>query len=259
MFAYADDLLLTSTTVSGLQRLINNANEYITENGLSFNATKTECVTFGKCHLEPSPSWSLNGTKLSEETKLSYLGAVLSNDNHAHVHKRMQACRQKFFSLQGAGMCPNGVKPNVAAHLWKSALQPVLSYACQSLPLYKTDIQNMDKIQAKLIKTSLGLSKYMRTTPLLNALYINSISDVIDVYTLNMYKMIMFSNTGAKSLYTHILNSDSHAGRHNNLIRRVKKTCFLHDISLIRFLSNDVYAYAYMPNDVYAYVTLRGI
>ena len=212
VFAYADDLLLTSTTVSGLQRLINNANEYITENGLSFNATKTECVTFGKCHLEPSPSWSLNGTKLSEETKLSYLGAVLSNDNHAHVHKRMQACRQKFFSLQGAGMCPNGVKPNVAAHLWKSALQPVLSYACQSLPLYKTDIQNMDKIQAKLIKTSLGLSKYMRTTPLLNALYINSISDVIDVYTLNMYKMIMFSNTGAKSLYTHILNSDSHAG-----------------------------------------------
>ncbi len=41
VFIYADDLLIVSTLVTGLQNLINSANHYITENGCIFNATKT--------------------------------------------------------------------------------------------------------------------------------------------------------------------------------------------------------------------------
>ncbi len=48
-------------------------------------------------------------------------------------------------------------------------IQPILLYATQSLPLSKSDIVEMDKLQAKLIKSALGFTKYYRTTPLLNA------------------------------------------------------------------------------------------
>ncbi len=133
MCIYADDLLLVSTTVAGLQRLINYANHYVVEHGLSFNPIKTNCVTFGKCHLDGA-KWTLNNTELLISDELNYLGAIMSSC-HAHQQKRMKACRQGFYGLQASGLCDNGVKPDVAAHLWKAMLQPVLLYGTQSLPL----------------------------------------------------------------------------------------------------------------------------
>ena len=41
VFAYADDILLASTTASGLQKLINSAVCYVENNGLCFNPKKT--------------------------------------------------------------------------------------------------------------------------------------------------------------------------------------------------------------------------
>jgi hypothetical protein len=61
-FCYADDLLLTSLTATGLQCLINVANKYITKHGLRFHPDKTECSMFGPCHLEPRPIWNINET-----------------------------------------------------------------------------------------------------------------------------------------------------------------------------------------------------
>ena len=41
VYCYADDVLLASTTVTGLQNLIDHANNYVTDHGLRFNASKT--------------------------------------------------------------------------------------------------------------------------------------------------------------------------------------------------------------------------
>ena len=60
---YADDLLLCSVTVSGLQKLIDAANKYITSHGLRFNHEKTSCVTFGKNAFQ-NRSWYLDNVKL---------------------------------------------------------------------------------------------------------------------------------------------------------------------------------------------------
>ncbi len=48
IFCYADDVLLLSLTASGLQKLIDNADTYVTCHGLSFNATKSVCAVYGK-------------------------------------------------------------------------------------------------------------------------------------------------------------------------------------------------------------------
>ena len=48
LFVYADDILLTSLTATGLQTMINVAHKYITDHGLRFNPSKTECTIFGK-------------------------------------------------------------------------------------------------------------------------------------------------------------------------------------------------------------------
>ena len=111
VFCYADDLILTSLSVTGLQTLINTASRYIVSHGLNFNPTKTICTTFGRCTLANSPHWQLNGSILRDEPNVNYLGTVLSNNPKAHIDARLQAARGAFYGLQSSGMCEGGVSP----------------------------------------------------------------------------------------------------------------------------------------------------
>ncbi len=93
-----------------------NADYYITEHDLQFNTLKTTCVTFAKSHFE-NPRWHLYGIELPVSGELNYLGAIIANKFHSHQQKQLKAARKIFYALQGSGMCDNGVKPNVLAHL----------------------------------------------------------------------------------------------------------------------------------------------
>ena len=72
VFCYADDLILTSLSVTGLQTVINTASRYIVSHGLNFNPTKTICTTFGRCTFANSPHWQLNGPILRDEPNVNY-------------------------------------------------------------------------------------------------------------------------------------------------------------------------------------------
>ena len=61
---YADDLLVLSTTVTGLQHLMDCANMYIHAHGLRFNPAKTQCLTFGKDRFHKK-KWFLGEEEMS--------------------------------------------------------------------------------------------------------------------------------------------------------------------------------------------------
>ncbi|KAK2149678.1 hypothetical protein LSH36_442g02029, partial [Paralvinella palmiformis] len=84
VFCYADDLILTGTSMTGLQKLINCANNYIVSHGLRLNPTKTQCATFGR--KAQRTGWFLGRCKLAETDRIQYLGAVIS-DNPFHHSK----------------------------------------------------------------------------------------------------------------------------------------------------------------------------
>ena len=48
--------------------------------------------------------------------------------------------------------------------MWKTICQPVLLYGSNCINLSSTDIKTMETSQRKMIKQSLGLSKYSRNT-----------------------------------------------------------------------------------------------
>ena len=106
----------------------------------------------------------------------------------------------------------------------------------------QSDLTEMEKLQAKLIKTSLGLSKYMQTTPLLNALHINKLQTLRDVYSMDLMKYMMLSNTGAKELYYHLINKSYIKGKYENLISRVSSVCSGNDIQFLKYIFNDSYS-----------------
>ena len=153
---YADDVLLSSVSVTGLHTLINTANTYITRHDLTFNSTKSTCVTFGRSPFRKR-QWYIDGQLLSETDSIVYLGVTLANDKKSHAHERIKSTRRALYALQGAGVCEGGVKPEVITHVFNTAIRPVLMYGLQCVYQCKSAIEDAEKLQAKRLKSSLGL------------------------------------------------------------------------------------------------------
>ena len=117
VFCYADDILLASTTATG-QRLINCANLYVSKWGLRFNPTKTKCTVVGKNPFTCMPTWYIDGICLEKCETIDYLGTVIGNKNNdVHTNKRISSCRKSFYSLQGAGLCYQGLNIHTALYV----------------------------------------------------------------------------------------------------------------------------------------------
>ena len=83
VICYADDLLLTSATSTGLQTLINSCQKYVEEHGLCFNPTKTNCTVIGKSPFTTEATFYISGVRLQNVKTFKYLGAELGNLSHS--------------------------------------------------------------------------------------------------------------------------------------------------------------------------------
>ena len=123
---YADDILLCSTTPTGLQDLINTANKYINENGLRFNPSKTSCLLVGKNPFTSMLEWVIDGTPINIVDKISYLDSEFGDLNgDAHCVQRVRKATRAFFGLQGAGVKYPGVQPHIALEFYNTAIHSV--------------------------------------------------------------------------------------------------------------------------------------
>ena len=121
VFAYADDILLTSTTALGLQNLIDSAVTYVLQHGLHFNPSKTHCTIIGKNPFLIEPDWKIDKCTLSITENIEYLGTFVGNRcSKLHVAKRVSGCRKAFYALQGAGLCQQGLETDTAMHVWSA-------------------------------------------------------------------------------------------------------------------------------------------
>ena len=238
VYCYADDLLLDSTRVTGLQSLIDSANSYMIEHGLSFNSAKTTCLIYGKNPFTERPQWQMNNQVLNLTDNLSYLGAILGNRGDTqHCHTRASKCRKSFFALQGSGLCDRGLEVNTKVHVWSAACQSLLSYACESIFLSNNSRAVLDRLQAKLVKCMVGLGPYYRTKPLLQALGIPSVSNQIDTNSLILFKNILAHNTAARKLNLNMLKLKPACKK--LLINRVKNICDKNCINFLQFCVDD--------------------
>ena len=231
VFCYADDILLFSLTSSGLQVLINYANNYIVEHGLRFNPAKTFCSTFGKNRFVNEPTWSLNNHTLSSVENLTCLGVNLSSNlkGKRHADERIRKCQRAFFSLQGVGFCKNGVNHDVKVKLWNSILAPILTYGNQCIDLSDSYVNKLDKLQNKLLKAAIGIPKFCRSTPVIHAIDVPKASNIIKCSQLDLMCQIFNNNSASRTFYSHLLNL-----YFNNEMSSIKGTLVSRVINYVR-------------------------
>ena len=84
---YADDLLILSPSLNGLQCLLDVCTDYGSKYYITFNAKKTCCIVVGKSfsNYDKLPIMHIGGMCISWVTTFKYLGIVFVAKKNLHV------------------------------------------------------------------------------------------------------------------------------------------------------------------------------
>ena len=91
---------------------------------------------------------------------MTYLGTTLTGNVTDHIGTRIQSARRAYYSLQGAGVCCDGVAPKTLRLIYKGAIQPILTYGCSAINITDRSVKCLEKTHCILRKTALV---YQRT------------------------------------------------------------------------------------------------
>ena len=89
-------------------------------------------------------------------------------------------------------MCKHGLSTHVKLYIWKTVLVPILTYGLNCVNINASSLQELEKIQCKLIKASLGLPKFC---------------NIIKANHVNLLNQIFISDSKSRLFYSHLLNS----------------------------------------------------
>ena len=116
----------------------------------------------------------------------------------------------------------------------------LLSYGCSTLNADRNVIKELDKAQAKLLKSALGLPKSCHNTPLLEALALKKIAKTLQVQ-LSLLRNALFNNSKARTFYLYMIKQGT-AQSDKNLITRCFNIRKTHHVSLMRYVFDERYA-----------------
>ena len=122
---------------------------------------------------------------------------------HEHNDKRITACRRAYFALQGAGFSNTATDVDALSYIWKAAIRPILTYGINCINVSAGDLEKMEKIQSRLLKAGIGIHKFCRSSPILKALNVSKIDNVIETSSLKLISAIFSSR--AKTFYCYLL------------------------------------------------------
>ena len=94
-------------------------------------SSKTNCLIKGKSPVKENPVCTVDGTVLSVK---------------------------------------DGLETNALVEIWKKGCSPVLTYRCETVNMSKTNKQNINKHQTRLLKTLLGIKHSARNKPFIHAI-----------------------------------------------------------------------------------------
>ena len=195
--AYADDLTLLSTTGRGLQKLLDICECYARKWRFSYNASKSQFIIFSnnKRTLNTHSSMSLGGSVIPQLQEVELLGCAFSFSHNGsaslNAQRRSEKCRKAFFKHKNQGLSFPRLDPHCKAYIWRTACQPVLLYCLSALNYTKRDIETLNGVQTRFVKTFMGLPNNCRHSKLLTALHITSVHFVLTDTLCSLFNRIL--------------------------------------------------------------------
>ena len=134
MIMYADDILLISPTVQGLQTMLDNCSDVFDNIKLQFNAKKSVCVALGAASEYQITDMKLQDGSIVWAKMFKYLGVsfiagkILTVDNSIPIGTFYSSCNSMFHKSAN-------IVEIAKLHLIESNCLPILTYALPALKL----------------------------------------------------------------------------------------------------------------------------
>ena len=140
---YADDIVVFSPSLAGLQCLVGECAGFISSRKLTINANKTKCMKFynRKCNSIPETAITINGAAIEFANEIKYLGYFLTSNNNDNQHigsLYRGLCIRANMVLRNFSKCTNDVK----CLLFRTYC---MSFYCMSL-LFKTRMSDVKRL-----------------------------------------------------------------------------------------------------------------
>ena len=176
---YCDDIILLSPVVRHLRILLKWCEEYAHKWKIKFNPTKSIAFCTDASHNEICVL-EMCGGRINFVDGFVYLGIPIGNQEFVDSfwESRFKAVEKAYFCLAKIGIHKQYMMPRCYSFIYKVYIQSIFNYGLELCTISKGLLKKLDIRQGILIKSALGLSRYSRTRPLLDALDIMSITQL---------------------------------------------------------------------------------
>jgi hypothetical protein len=175
VIAYADEIILISPNKNHLERLLKTCDDFAAKWKMEFNPDKSTVMCFNGLN---DHDFYINNGIIKKVDSCIYLGLPLGSSSFTREFwmNKMKKVERSLFSLNSIGCQPGTIRPINFGFIYKQFVQSIFVYGLEVSYINQSDLQSFDRSQAKLIKHFIGISKFCRNTPLLNAMRVQSIS-----------------------------------------------------------------------------------
>jgi len=145
IFLFADDILLLSPTITGLQSLFNTCERELEKLDMRVNAAKSMCIRFGQRFDAPCVELtSIHGDSLKWVSKCRYLGVYFTSGRSFRCS--YDSAKSRFFRAFNAIYSKVGrtASEETVIALLRSKCLPVLLYATEACPLLVRDQRSLE-------------------------------------------------------------------------------------------------------------------
>nr|XP_047139003.1 uncharacterized protein LOC124814939 [Hydra vulgaris] len=183
--AYADDIILLSSTLSGLKRMITSCSSY------------NNLLLSGKRQLT-SYKITIDDHQIIANEKLNQLGftwdtqkSLFASLNRTNINNRISKFQTTVQTLIQSGI--RFVNPSSIIQLYTSLAVPTLTYGLELCENRKITMQRLNKLGRNAVKSFFNVSKYSKNY--INSLFkvreiSNDIKELCKIHKLNMKNLI---------------------------------------------------------------------
>ena len=139
---FADDTAIFSETAKGLQKAIDNLDDYCLKWGITVNVRKTKVVVFRKpCKLAAGDKWIYRGNEIEIVSVFKYLGCYLSSSGSFSINTKelVKSARRALFALKVFFGKYEELTPSLQLMFFNSMVRPILFYGCEVWGMSKAD------------------------------------------------------------------------------------------------------------------------
>jgi hypothetical protein len=153
---YADDLVLISSSLRGLQGMIDLCISELNSLDLVINAKKSVCLRIGKNYKSNCKNMTINGSPISWSEQLIYLGITVKSSSKFRVEfKPNRAKFYRSFNSLYSKICK--ANEQLIVSLMKTYCIPLVMFSIDAIVLNASELNSLDSLIynafAKIFKT----------------------------------------------------------------------------------------------------------